>query len=94
MLDLSSSWTLAEFGVFGDGNGTQATFGAGTALKVMTATNDGTELAPSCSKEGFSAETNNLRLVKTPAKAAGSTPAIVSKQSNDPRSKASCVSSP
>ncbi len=93
-VNLASKWKTAEFGVFGDGDGSQAIFGAGTTLQVMTATNDGTALAPSCRHEGFTGETNNLNLVKTPATAAGSTPGIVSEQSNTLTTSPSCVRSP
>ncbi len=93
VVDLSAAWTTAEFGVFGDGNGTKAKFGAGTTMRVMTATNNGTTLAPACSEEGFTGETNNLNLVKTPRRAAGSTTGIVSEQSDVLTSSASCVSS-
>ena len=90
VLDLASSWTTAEFGVFGDGNSTAAKFGANTTLAVQTATNDGTTLAPSCREEGFTGETNNLNLVKTPKKAAGSSTGIVSQQSNALTTAPSC----
>jgi hypothetical protein len=94
VLDLSAFWNTAEFGVFGDGNSTMAIFSAGTTLEVNTATNNGSTLAPICSKEGFSGETNNLNLVKTPQKDAGTTPGILSKQSNSAKSKSICVTSP
>ena len=94
VLHLSSSWTTAEFGIFGDGGGSEAQFSPGTTLEVMTSTNDGTKIAPSCAKEGFTGETNNLSLVKTPKHLAGSTTAIVSRQSNVIDSSASCVTSP
>jgi hypothetical protein len=94
VVHLASSWNTAEFGIFGDGDGTQASFSAGTTLQVMTATNNGTTLAPSCSFEGFTGETNNLNLVKTPKRLAGSTPAILSEQSNVKTSSATCVNSP
>lgn len=94
VLHLSSSWTTAEFGIFGDGGGSEAQFSSGTTLEVMTSTNDGTEIAPSCAQEGFTGETNNLSLVKTPKHDAGSTTAIVSRQSNVLKSSASCVTSP
>jgi hypothetical protein len=93
VVTLASSWNAAEFGLFGDGNSTAAKFGAGTTLQVETATNDGSAVAPSCQEEGFTAETNNLNLVKTPKKAAGSSPGIVSEQSNASTSKSSCVAS-
>jgi hypothetical protein len=91
---LAANWNTAEFGLFGDGNATGATFSAGTTIKVMTATSNGTKLAPSCSLEGFTGETNNLRLVKTPKSARGSSPAIVSEQSNTGTKPASCQTSP
>jgi hypothetical protein len=91
---LASSWNTAEFGIFGDGDGTQAKFSAGTTLQVMTATNNGSSVAPSCNLEGFTGETNNLNFVKTPVRVAGSTPAIVSEQSNIKTSSGTCVNSP
>lgn len=94
VVDLASNWNTAEFGVYGDGDGTQARFSAGTTLQVKTATNNGTTPAPSCSLEGFTGETNNLSLVKTPRRVAGSTPAIVSEQSNVLTSARTCVNSP
>jgi hypothetical protein len=93
VVDLASSWSAAEFGVFGDGDYTAAKFGAGTTLRIETATNNETTLAPTCEKEGFTGETNNLNLVKTPKGAAGSSPSIVSEQSNASTTKSSCVSS-
>ena len=93
VLHLASSWNTAEFGVFGDGDSTAAKFGAGTTLLVQTATDDGTTLAPSCQVEGFTGETNNLNLVKTPKKAAGSSTGIVSQQSNASTSARSCRAS-
>ena len=94
IVDLAPYWSAAEFGVFGDGDSTKAVFSPGTTLLVNTATNNGTTLAPLCSQEGFTGETNNLRLVNTPTKTAGSTPAVLSKQSNSVRSKSTCLTSP
>jgi hypothetical protein len=93
VVDLASSWNAAEFGLFGDGDYTAAKFGAGTTLRIETATNNGTTLAPTCEEKGFTGETNNLNLVKTPKRAAGSIPSIVSEQSNASTSKSSCVAS-
>jgi hypothetical protein len=94
VVKLASSWNTAEFGIYGDGDGTQAKFSAGTTVQVETATNNGTSLAPSCSLQGFTGETNNLNLVKTPKRVAGSTTAIVSEQSNVKTTSPTCVSSP
>jgi hypothetical protein len=94
VVDLAANWNAAEFGVFGDGNGTSATFSAGTTMQVETATSNGTTLAPSCAMEGFTGETNNLNLVKTPKSAGVSSPAVVSEQSNTLKTAASCLTSP
>ncbi len=67
VLDLARAWNTTEFGVFGDGGGTQAKFGKKTTLEETTTLVDGTTAAPSCVSEGFTGETNNLRLTNTPA---------------------------
>ena len=89
-LNLANAWNGVEFGVFGDGGGSEANFSAGTTMNVRTTVENGTELAPSCVFEGFTGETNNLNLVATPAIAAGPNPAIVSEQSNIVNTARSC----
>ena len=92
-VDAAGHWTDAEFGVFGDAGGSQAKFSAGTTLQVITATDNGTPLAPMCVPEGFTGETNNLKLVRAPA-TTGSSPAIVSEQSNVLRTAPFCTTAP
>jgi len=76
--DLAQHWNTSEFNIFGPGNGSQAAFNAGATLVVRTAMNIVATGAPSCDAEGFTAETNNLTLVTTPAAETGSTfPSIV-----------------
>ena len=82
-------WQRAEFNVFGDGGnedgGGKASFNSGATLVVRTALNDGAKLAPICTQDGFTAETNNLFLVGVPAMvSAGVLPAIVFTESNAP----------
>jgi hypothetical protein len=84
MLSLGSAWKGAEFIIVGDCCGSQASFNAGSTISVRTTVHNGTKLAPTCVKSGFTGETNNLDLVGTPAVGTGPSPAIVSKQSNVP----------
>lgn len=83
LLKLASNWNTAEFGVFGDGWGSQAGFSAGADVKVRVTTHSGTKNAPSCVMESFTGETNNLNLqgaptIVTPAPA----PSMVTDQSS------------
>jgi YVTN family beta-propeller protein len=90
-LNLAKAWNGVEFGVFGDGGGSEANFSAGTTLNVRTTVQNGTELAPACVLQGYTGETNNLNLVGTAAIANGLNPAIVSEQSNLVNTAASCA---
>jgi hypothetical protein len=81
--DLGSQWQEAEFNVFGDGNGDQAVFNAGTTVVVRTQVDSGTTSAPGCGGQSFTGESNNLTLVGTPAVVPTSPlPAIVFTESN------------
>ena len=84
LLNLANSWNTAEFGVFGDGNGTQANFSAGTNLEVGVVTHSGTKAAPSCVMESFTGETNSLNLAGTPALGTQASPTMVSDQTSSP----------
>ncbi len=83
-LNLASSWNTAEFGVFGDGNGTEASFSAGTNLEVGVVTHSGTKAAPECVMESFTGETNSLNLAGTPALGTQASPTMVSDQTSSP----------
>jgi hypothetical protein len=93
--DLINQWQTAEFNVFGDGNGDQAVFNQGSKLVVRTSVDDGANLfAPICIQQSFTAETNNLTLVESPALVTGG-PAIVFTESNAPGATTpSCTTSP
>lgn len=63
VLYASDGWTQAEFNVFGDGGGSQATFSSGTLISVETlVTNGATTSAPTYTETGTTGETNNLTL--------------------------------
>jgi hypothetical protein len=73
VLGLNQGWKTAEFNVFGDGNGDQVNFNAGTWIVVQTLTNSvtPTTAAPACISSSTTAETNNLNLVSNSCCAVG-----------------------
>ncbi|MGA8807504.1 MAG: VWD domain-containing protein [Thermoanaerobaculia bacterium] len=94
VVSLANGWTTSEFGVYGDGNGSGATFNAGATMAVRTSVDNGTANAPNCVLEGFTGETNNLNLIPPccPYGGNGSTlPAIVFWLSNNPGATSMCV---
>ena len=91
VVSLAKSWNTAEFDVFGDGGGGRANFSAKTSLQTQVALTGASKAAPKCVKEGFTAETNNLNLVHTPAIASTPTPTMRSSQTNGAASTASCA---
>jgi hypothetical protein len=91
VLSLAQGWKLAEFGVFGDGGGSDATFNAGATMAVRTTVDDGTSNAPTCALEGFTSETNNLNLVPPCCPYGGASPAVVFWLSNNPGATSACV---
>jgi hypothetical protein len=92
MIDLASYWNTTEWGVFGDGGGSEAYFGADTSLEAQTAlTASSGSSAPTCVSEGFTGETNNLSLTATPALGSESSPTMASQQTNGTSGTASCA---
>jgi von Willebrand factor type D domain len=91
ILVLAQGWKLAEFNIFGDCCGSDATFNAGTTMAVRTSVTDGTMNAPSCGGQGFTSETNNLNLVPPCCPYGGASPAIVFWQSSNPGATSQCV---
>jgi hypothetical protein len=63
--DLGQNWQIAEFNIFGNGDGSEADFNIGSTLVVRAAVNSATISAPSCDANGFTGETNNLTLTAT-----------------------------
>lgn len=91
ILNLADGWRMAEFGVFGNGNGSQATFNPGTTLIVRTSVINGTTDAPKCVNTGVTGESNSLCLVSPCSRYGGETPAIVFTMSNVPNAAALCA---
>jgi hypothetical protein len=91
-VDLAAFWNTTEWGVYGDGGGSEAVFGANTSLEAQTAlTASSGSTAPTCVKEGFTGETNNLSLASTPALGSEPSPTMASRQTNGSTGTASCA---
>ena len=91
VVDLAANWNTTEWGVYGDGGGSAANFGTNTTLEAQTALKSTSSSAPSCVEEGFTGETNNLKLAATPALGSESSPTMASKQTNGTTGTASCA---
>ena len=91
VVDLASSWNTTEWGVYGDGGGSAADFGSGSTLETQTALTSTGSGAPGCVEEGFTGETNNLKLTATPALGTESSPTMASEQTNGTSGSASCA---
>jgi hypothetical protein len=88
---LASSWNTTEWGVFGDGGGSAANFGSSNTLEAQTVLTSTSSAAPSCVEEGFTGETNNLKLAATPALGSKSSPTMGSEQTDGTSGTASCA---
>ena len=87
---LAAHWNTTEWGVYGDGGGSEAVFGSGATLQAQTALTATSSAAPSCIAEGFTGETNNLNLTSTPALGSESSPTMASRQTDGTTGTASC----
>jgi hypothetical protein len=90
-VDLAAYWNTTEWGVFGDGGGSAADFGSSNTLEAQTVLTSTSTSAPSCVKEGFTGETNNLTLAATPALGSESSPTMGSEQTDGTPGTASCA---
>jgi hypothetical protein len=91
-IDLAKFWNTTEWGIYGDGGGSGATFSANASLEAETAITDSAGAkAPTCVKEGFTGETNNLKLAKTPALGSQPSPTMGSKQTDGTPGTPSCA---
>jgi hypothetical protein len=93
-IDLAAHWNTTEWGVYGDGGGSEAYFGSGTTLQAQTAVTSTGFAAPSCIAEGFTGETSNLTLTSTPALGSEPSPTMASRQTNGTTGTASCSAAP
>jgi hypothetical protein len=90
-VDLAPNWNTTEWGVFGDGGGGEAYFGTDNRLQAQTALKGTSSAAPKCVKEGFTGETNNLKLASTPTLGSESSPTMASRQTDGTAGTASCA---
>ena len=90
-IDLAAFWNTAEWGVYGDGGGSEANFGSSTTLQAQTGLTATSNSAPTCVQEGFTGETNNLKLASTPALGSEPSPTMASRQTNGSSGTASCA---
>jgi hypothetical protein len=90
-VDLATHWNTSEWGVYGDGGGGEAFFGMKNMLEAVTTLTATSSSAPTCVKEGFTGETNNLKLAATPALGGVSSPTMASKQTDGAAGTASCA---
>jgi hypothetical protein len=93
VVDLASHWNTTEWGVYGDGNSSEASFGANTTLEAVTTLTTTSGSQPNCMKlkPSFTAETNNLNLASTPALGSEPSPTMASTQTNSTGGTASCA---
>lgn len=63
---LGGNWTQSEFGIFGDGWGSQAQFNSSTTLNPLMTVVNAQGSAPMCIEGGFTGETNNLSFGTAP----------------------------
>jgi hypothetical protein len=91
VLSLAQGWKHAEFGIFGDGGSSDATFNIGATMAVRTTVDDGTMNAPTCALEGTTSETNNLNLIPPCCPYGGAFPAVVFWLSSNPGATSACV---
>ncbi len=93
LVNLSGSWKISQFGLYGDRGGGGANFIAGSDVKVHLTTHSGTTAAPTCIMWNSTGEYNNLYLQPSPALGTGAAPYIQSDQaSTAPSSPPSCSS--
>jgi hypothetical protein len=91
MVDLAPHWNTTEWDVFGDAGGGEAYFGSANTLEAQTALKGTSPAAPKCVKEGFTGETNNLKLASTPALGSEPSPTMASRQTDGSAGTASCA---
>lgn len=95
VVSLATYWQQAEFNVFGDGNGTEATFNLNSpvvaSLQVRTAVDHGNIGAPSCIAAGYTGETNNLYFGGAPTNpTSGNKPALVFTETSTNNNYSAC----
>jgi hypothetical protein len=93
-LTLEQGWQQAEYGIFGDGDGSQAVFNDGATIEVLIQLGNGTNNNPNplYATTGFTGETNNLNLLAPPCLASyASSPALLFSESNASGATSPCA---
>jgi hypothetical protein len=91
-VDLAKFWNTTEWGVFGDGGGSEAHFGTDNTLEAQTALTDSAGAkAPTCILQGYTGETSNLKLAHTAALGSQPSPTMGSLQTDGTSGTASCA---
>jgi len=90
-VNAAAGWQIAEFNVFGGGNGGQATFNPGAAITVRTKIIYGGGQPPTCVVAGFTGETNNLTLEPTAPAPSQPGPAVLFSESTAGNATTSCA---
>ncbi|HEY6137760.1 MAG TPA: hypothetical protein VI670_08350 [Thermoanaerobaculia bacterium] len=85
ILNLACAWQGAEFGVFGEANGSTVEFNPGTTLAARVTVHNGTTSPPVCkAQDSLTGEKNDLEPVGPCCSYGGKDPAIVFRLSNGP----------
>lgn len=84
VVELYKAWKIAEFGIYGEFNGTKANFSPNTTITVNTGVRSSTlsDATPICVPTSYTAESNNLTAEETPALSPQPFPAISSQQTD------------
>ncbi|HEY2510549.1 MAG TPA: hypothetical protein VGI39_06825 [Polyangiaceae bacterium] len=84
LVDLSASWTYADFNVLGDSSYAEAVFNSGTTLAVQLLTDSGSTSPPACGPaDSTTGESNNLSIVPgSCCTFGGSSPGVLWTESN------------
>jgi hypothetical protein len=90
-VDAKDNWAITEFNIFGDGGGGQATFNNGASANTRTEIIYGGTSAPTCTAQGFTAETNSLSFGPTTPTATVPGPAVIFQESTAGGQTASCA---
>lgn len=93
VLGLAKGWQVAEFSVYGPGNGSELKFNPGATMTVRTTVYNGTEKAPVCKQELLTGESNNLRFVPPCCSSGGRAPSVLFQLSNGPKATFVCPGS-
>src|SRR5208337_1482463 len=90
-VNAAGGWTIAEFNVIGDGNGSQANFNSGAQIVIRNRIVYGGTAPPNCVAEGFTGETNNLNFPLSPPAPSSPGPALLFTQNTAGGGSSNCA---